>query len=324
MANVLTISPALATEGALIAEKTAARAAEAGLAARCTVLETELRALAARVAALEAPALEPQPVPAPLPTPTPTGLVFSSDWSSGTPQDTWDDYFEFNNNTGVYLMSVIAGAGPHGENALKVLQRGSTFAANLQKKNLFPPGTDFYVRYYFRTDDTSPNGDHIATCEFYNYQSLTYLRKYGGPTSWQPNVSMYGCNAGTGIYPRSHWHPRGQLQNGVWYRFEYFVHFTTPLAIEVHPRIYDVAGTLLYQDADWLQEDYGGSGDLSYLGNDHWDLASYYAASHDFCCVPQWLTAFSVGNNGQAGAADTGLPWWFAKVAISTAGWIGA
>jgi hypothetical protein len=244
------------------------------------------------------------------------GLLFASEWTNGV-LDTWDTYEEFNRPT--ILLSVAPGFGPGGRNALKVLQRGER-AANLRKKAIIPRSQDFYVRFYFRTDDTSGSGDHIATCELYNYRNLTYVRKMGGASDWRHILTLAGCGF---TYPIGHWLLRQRLANAAWYRFEYFVHFTTPTAIQVHPRVYDAAGALLYEDGDYQQEDWNASGTLSWGGRDDWTLASYYAAGHDFCVDPGYLTEFGVGNNGQQGAADTGLPWYFAGVEIRSDRWPG-
>ena len=113
------------------------------------------------------------------------------------------------------------------------------------------------------------------------------------------------------------------FSHGAWYRFEYYVHFVDPTHIQVHPRVYDASGTLLFDDATFLQEDYGASGNLSWAGNDAWTLASFYAAGYSFCVTPLPMTSFGLGNNGQAGALDTGLPWYFAGVQIRTDRWPG-
>ncbi|PYO44466.1 MAG: hypothetical protein DMD29_00320, partial [Gemmatimonadetes bacterium] len=262
----------------------------------------------------------------------PGGVVFQSDWSTatGTAFTTvtdggrWMNYWEFNNGTGVQLMSVVSGAsinGPGGRNALKVLQRGPTYAANVQQDNVLPPSTDFYVRFYMRNDDTSPNGDHIVTVDTWGYSNLTFMRKTSSNTAWQFVISMYGCGF---TYPIGHWGPtNATLSHGVWYRFEYYVHFVDPTHIQVHPRVYDASGTQIFGDAEFRQEDYGASGSLSFGGRDDWTLASFYAAGHSFCVDPTMLTHFGMGNNGQAGAADTGLAWYFTGVQLRTDRWPG-
>jgi hypothetical protein len=83
------------------------------------------------------------------------GVVFESNWDTATGTSAsavkdgarWPLYDEFNGGTSVQLLSVVAG-GPNGHNALRVQQRGSSFAANLQKPAFMPPSQDYYVRYY--------------------------------------------------------------------------------------------------------------------------------------------------------------------------------
>jgi hypothetical protein len=73
-------------------------------------------------------------------------------------------------------------------------------------------------------------------------------------------------------------------------------------------------------DADFQQSDFGSA---SRNGRSDWTLASYYAAGHDFCVSPTWVDDFGLGNNGQQGAADTGLYWYFSALQIRTDTWPG-
>jgi hypothetical protein len=84
--------------------------------------------------------------------------------------------------------------------------------------------------------------------------------------------------------------------------------------------VYDANGTLILGDADFRQEDWGSA---TWSGRNDWTLASYYAAGHSFCVDPSAVTSFGLGNNGQAGANDTGLAWYFAGVQIRTDRWPG-
>jgi hypothetical protein len=213
-------------------------------------------------------------------------------------------------------MSVVPG-GPGGRNALKVIQRGPSYAANVQQNNVLPPSTDYYVRYYMRNDDTSPAGDHIVTVDTWLYANLTYMRRYASPTGWRVVNSFYGCGYN---YPIGHWAPTVTLSLGAWYRFEYYVHFVDATHVQVHPRIYDANGVLVAGDADFRQSDYGIQ---TWNGRKDWTLASYYAAGHSFCVNPTAMTSFGMGNNGQTGAGDTGLAWYFAGVQIRTDRWPG-
>ena len=252
------------------------------------------------------------------------GVVFESHWSTdiGTSRTAvtdggrWKKYWEFNRGTGVQLLSVVPG-GPGGRNALKVVQRGSTYAANVQQDRVVRPSKDFYLRFYMRNDDTSSAADHIVTVDTWKYANLTFLRKWGVANGWQFAVSLYGCGF---VYPIGHWSPAATLRHGEWYRFEYYVHFVEPEQVQVHARVYDAGGTQILSDGDFRQQNWGGAG---WNGRNDWTLASYYQAGYTFCVVPAALTHFGLGNNGQAGAGDTGLAWYFAGVEIRTDWWPG-
>src|SRR2546426_796140 len=253
------------------------------------------------------------------------GVVLASDWSTctGTSRSAvtdggrWKKYWEFNRGTGVQLLSVVGGFGPGGRNALKVVQRGSTYAAAVQQDNVLRPSTDFYVRYYMRNDDTSSSGDHVVTPDTWLYPNLIYMRKFSSTAGWQFVTSYYGCAF---IYPIGHWRPNLTLSHGVWYRFEYSVHFVDATHMQVRPRVYDAKGTQILSDADFRQQDWGSE---RWNGRSDWTLASFYAAGNSFCVDPTVLTHFGLGNNGQAGALDTGLASYFAGVQIRTDWWPG-
>src|SRR6266536_2644963 len=247
------------------------------------------------------------------------GIVFESDWSTATGTSPravtgggrWKNYWEFNGGTGIQLLSVVP-EGPGGHNALKVVQRGERPAADVQRDKVVPHSTDFYVRFYMRNDDTSASGDHVVVSGIDEYWNLTYMRKSSRSSGWQFVVSMYGCGSN---YPINHLGPTVTLSHGVWYRFEYFVDFVDPTHVQVHPRVYDASGTQILGDADFRQSDYGSA---VWNGRSDWTLASLYSAGYSFCVNPQYLQNFGVGNNGQQGAVDTGLSWYYAGVLIRT------
>jgi hypothetical protein len=259
------------------------------------------------------------------------GIVFQSDWSTATGgaknavQDggRWQNYWEFNHDASVQLLSVVSGASVSapgavgGRNALKVLQRGPSYAANLQQDNVLPPSTDFYVRFYMRNDDTSDAGDHVVTVDTWQYANLTFMRKSSGRNGWQFVVSLYGCGY---TYPIGHWAPAVTLSRGVWYRFEYHVVFVDRTHVQVDARVYDARGAQILGDADFQQSSFGSQ---LWNGRTDWTLASYYAAGQSFCVNPMALTHFGLGNNGQEGAIDTGLAWYFTGVQIRTDRWPG-
>jgi Big-like domain-containing protein len=253
------------------------------------------------------------------------GVLFESNWDTATGTASsavddggrWPNYWEFNNGTGVQLLSVVPG-GPAGHNALRVQQRGPNYAANVQVNNFVTPATDFYVRYYMKNDDTSPEGDHVVTVDTWGYGNLTFMRKFSSAADWGFAISMYGCGY---TYPIGHWKPASRLQHGQWYRFEYFVHYTDATHVQVHPRVYDASGALLFSDADFRQEDYATG--QYWNGRDNWTLASYYAAGYSFCVDAAYMTNFGMGNNGNYGAVDTRLYWYFAALQIRNDQWPG-
>jgi hypothetical protein len=259
-------------------------------------------------------------------SPPPPGgsSVFTSNWNTATGTSTaavtdggkWPNYWEFNNGSGVQLLSVVTG-GVNGHNALRVQQRGSSYAANVQVDNFMTQSTDYYLRFYTRNDDTSGSGDHIVTVDTWEYDNLTFMRKYGGSSSWRFVMSLYGCGF---TYPIGHWGPAASLTNGQWYRFEYHVDFIDATHVRVHPRVYDAAGNLIMQDAEFRQEDFGSA---TWNGRSDWTLASYYAAGHSFCVSPSWVNDLGLGNNGQQGAGDTGRYWYFSAVEIRRDTWPG-
>jgi len=198
------------------------------------------------------------------------------------------------------------------------------------KTGLTQLSRSYYVRFYFRNDDTSGSGDHIVVANpvvgGVGYENLTLLRKYGGSSTYRLVISMFGCGDPLG-WPWQHWGPGSdsgsdRLQNGQWYRFEFFVEFVSPTAIRVHPRIYNAAGALIYADGDFKQEAYGTSSRLL-DGSNTWTLAKFYTAGKSFCVSPTPLTALSLGNNGQAQAIATGLTWSFAAVQVRDDTWPG-
>jgi hypothetical protein len=251
-------------------------------------------------------------------------VLFDGDWSGATGNSIgavtdggrWTRYTEYNNGIPVQLLSVVP-EGPGGRNALKVLQRGSSFAANLVKQNVLPPSTDYYVRFYMRNDDTSFSGDHVVTPDMFDYGNLTYIRKTAAPTGWQAISSFYGAGY---TYPIGHWTLNRTLSHGVWYRFEYYVHFVSATQMRVEIRVYDDSGAQIASEADYQQSSFGSQ---VWNGRSDWTLASYYQAGYTLGVNPLSLTTFSLGNNGQFGALDTGLAWYFAGVQIRSDHWPG-
>src|SRR5207302_10233012 len=137
------------------------------------------------------------------------------------------------------------------------------------------PSTDFSVRFYMRNDDTSGSGDHVVEPGYFadSWNNLMYIRKSGSSGGWQTTIGT--ANAG---YPVDYWTLSATLSHGAWYRFEFQIHFVDSTHIQVHVRVYDAAGALLYGDGDFQQSDYGNT--PPWNGSDTWTLASYSAAGY--------------------------------------------
>jgi hypothetical protein len=252
------------------------------------------------------------------------------------------------NDGGDHLLSVVAGGPPGYANALRVQQRGGSATAwGDVRKNPFmaAANTDYYLRYYFMTNDVAGcSQDHgvepwiVAS----QYLDLTYLDKDEGPSGWGLRLVIGGnaTDGHGGPYPIFNWFLVGQnsrpLSYGVWYRLEYWVHFTSTNHIQVHPRVYDASSALLYQDSDFVQEDYGST---LYNGFNDWTLALWYSrasgagtptygdfqvnGSPDSLQAASTLQSLLFGNNGSGSSVDTGLYWYYAGVQARSDTWCG-
>src|SRR5258706_15711380 len=109
-------------------------------------------------------------------------------------------------------------------------------------------------------------------------------------------MGFFGCGYPSAI---GSWTPQVTLSHGVWYRFEYYVHYVDPTHIQVHPRLYDAAGNLMYDDVGYQQS---GLGSTRWNGKSDWTLASYYSAGNNLCVGPQYIQTLGVGHTGEQGA----------------------
>jgi len=251
-------------------------------------------------------------------------VLFQSNWDTDTGNTPdavtdggrWPNYWEFNHGTNQQLLTVVPG-GPNGHNALRVVQHGPSLAANLQIDNFIAPSRDYYLRLYMRNDDTSGAGDHVVTVDTYQYPNLTFVRKFGDVDGWKFVSSMYGCGY---TYPVGHWGSAGKLNNGRWYRLEFFVHFTDATHVQMYPLVIDDNETLALTADQFEQSSYGLE---VWNGRNDWTLGSYYESGRSFCVDPAFVNDFGIGNNGQQGAADTGRAWYFAAIEIRTDRWPG-
>lgn len=267
-------------------------------------------------------------------TPPPAGITFSSDWSTalGSSVAALQDGGKWNTaycQQAANVLSVVAGSTvgwTKTPNVLRLQQLGSTQCGTLEKLNAVPLSTSHWGRFYFRNDEIGTQHNHVVT---YNPGVGTPIQtalwnRWGAPDGVSIFMRTYYTSAGGGMsYPTNLWSigtagvvGRDRLPNGVWYRYEWHMEYVTSTTYRIWPRIYNMAGTLLYDATRFYQNDYPQSGTHS--------LSTWYSAGNTFGFSDVTLAQrFGLGNEGPGGSSNTGGYWYHADVALSTSGWIG-
>jgi uncharacterized protein YjdB len=273
------------------------------------------------------------------PPPTGSGVLFRSDWIQGplgdsrsaiTDNGLWPrTYCDFDYMIG--LLSVVDNVRPANTRltrSLRVQQRGDTQCRNVQVDGFVPRSTDWYARFYFRNDDTSGALDHIATIDTQGWQSLVFIERRASSTGWEWRMTTTGSTG----YPVNRWvfseassNTVTPLALGRWYRMEFHIQYIDPVnnpsRFRVWPRLYDEAGNLIGDHRHMRQID---AGRASYEGRSDWTLASWYSSGRYFTFTNlDYARNFGIGNNGAAGATNTGRYWYFAGVELRSDTWPG-
>jgi len=268
------------------------------------------------------------------PPPPPVGVTFSSDWSTatGTSDNALRDGGKWNTlycAQAATVLTVVAGntvGWTKTPNVLRLQQLGASGCGTLERLNAVPLSTSHWGRFYFRNDEIGTQHNHVVTynpgvgapiqtalwnrwgaSDGVNIFIRTYYTAAGASTTYPRNVWSIGTNGVVG---------RDRLAHGTWYRYEWHMEYVTSTTYRIWPRIYDMAGTLLYDATRFYQSDYPTSGTHS--------LATWYAAGNAFGFTDVALgRRFGLGNEGPGGSTSTGGYWYHADVALSTSGWIG-
>jgi hypothetical protein len=264
-----------------------------------------------------------------LPSSTPGNLVFRSAWDTGVGNSDhfisdgglWPDYnycWQTRNN----VLNVVAGstvAWSRTANVLRIQQRGNADCAAIQlNPSPIPASTTHWGRFYFRNDETQNSHGHPVT---YNASGAIQMV----PWSRQGHAQGVIIGVGTGgSYPLNvFWagtpksgETRDHLPHGTWYRYEWMIEYVTLNSTRIWPRIYNMAGQLLYDANSFYQNDHPLSGSLS--------LAQHYANGYT---IPigdvQLARRFGLGNEGP-GMSNASMEYWYiADVGLSLQGWIG-
>jgi hypothetical protein len=254
----------------------------------------------------------------PVPGPTPTGVLLSHAWDTalGNSEAALRDAngfhpWDFHEDGGLGILTVVPGGPPGFANALRVQQRGGGSGwANLRAVNVVPLSTDFEAKFWIKNEDTGAAGDHVVVTDVYGWQSMTFMRKWSDATGWRMGINCWSAYQ----YPVSHWGPNFKFTHGQWYKFVYRVHFVDATHVQLDVQVFAVAGLRILSAADFRQEDFGAA---LYLGRSDWTLASFAAAGQSLSVDPVKMSKFAVGNNGQSGSTDTGLFWYIAGVEVN-------
>jgi len=253
--------------------------------------------------------------------PVPPGsFVFSSDWGTATGNSrnavtdggNWDN--ESGDNGTATALEVVAGTAVRGDpwtltpNVLAIYMRGSTHDYVISKLNAVPQSTTHWGRCYimFEAGVSHQRNMHPFAYDPVGSIDLVYLEWGGGTAPWAAvgaGVDYLMGVEGVGF---------SSLTRGTWYRYEWQVEYVTPTTVKLWPRIYSMAGVLLYDANRFLHED-----------NINSTLAEFWATNTVTVNAAE-AREIGLGQPGPAGTTDTGTATYVAACAISTANWIGA
>lgn len=263
------------------------------------------------------------------PPPGGGGLLFESDWrnSLGAALDAtfdgpkWDRFYAAAATTVLSVVtraSVGANTGTLSDytgNVLAVQQRGPLYASKPQLVNIFAASQSHWGRFYFRNDETATLHSHPMSYPVGGtLQIIPWARS--GQIDGMRLILPYGA-----AYPENRWEPRvssggarSLMALGTWYRYEYHVEYLTATTHRTHPRIYNLAGTLIHDSNSFYTQD-GGTTSLAafHAGGGVGTLTDVEAAR-----------TFSIGTEGPGGSPDNSEYFYHAKLALSLTGWIGA
>lgn len=256
--------------------------------------------------------------------PPPGGLLFVSDWNSGTGTSltaltdggVWNRTYC---NTIGDVLSVVAG-GPVGwsgqGNVLRIQQLGTT-CGMLEADDVLPQSTTHWGRFYFRNDETQTFHNHVVTYHPVGAIQLAIWNRNPSQAGFRTFMRTYFSPSGGAMpYPRYLWQIDQPLQNGTWYRYEWMMEYVTPTTYRIWPRIYNMSGTLVADANNYFFADAAPNAANS--------LAAHYNAGNSFGFTDVTLGRdFGLGQEGPAGSSSTNGFWYHANVALSLSGWIG-
>jgi hypothetical protein len=271
-------------------------------------------------------------------------LLFDADWGTATGNSstacTDGGYFDSVTGTYVPLNVVTAASTPAAfsrtANALRITQRGSTISTTLERTAALPLNSDAYGEFFFLNGgNTSIHNHPIVHNTFGGFQAIPFGMS-ANATDFVPLCKMLydGTGAASG-YPIQERRPgvqgvsgEARLAHNTWYRYRWRLEIVTPGApgalttYRFYPYIYsynnstpNTLGTLLYGPSTYFRQDYGGTAGDNLQA--YYDGGGLYGAPNSTL-----LRNIGVGQEGAAGATDTGNHWYIANMRIWDTGWV--
>jgi len=226
------------------------------------------------------------------------------------------------------ILSVVPGASvgfTRSANVFAVATRGDNGCGFIQRRSFAPAGRSHWGRMYVRNDESQMGGSmHNFSYNFLGQIQLVFFNRQAYQGGW--SLDIRGLNA---EFPFHMWTlqpglgsnalnpPRIVLQNGVWYRYEWHMEFlNNNTRYRLWPRLYNAAGTLLYDASNFYQMSTPTQGTAT--------LASWYGAGNSFVVRDlNLMTNIGLGNEGRVPSPNSGQFWYVGNFAMGTAGWIG-
>jgi uncharacterized protein YjdB len=259
------------------------------------------------------------------PPPPSQGVLLRSDWNTALGNTNqaigdggrWPEFMCWPVYTEV--LSVVPGsqagwtATP---NVLQVRNRGGGYCGQVENRTAVPQGRDFYVRMYVRVEDENQPNFHPVTlncCGAIEASPWAIFNPVAG-VSYRPKMNFTAQGLGN-----RRWWPSQPLPQRAWYRFEWHVEFVDAAqrTYRMWPRIYDMAGRLLYDADSYVDIDAASAGRTETLGDFYRRGGLGVFNSLDLA------RRFGLGYEGTGNATDQGRRWFYAAVEIRSDTWPG-
>jgi len=208
------------------------------------------------------------------------------------------------------------------------------------KANLVPVSTTNWGRIYFRNDEFDPlnTSGHAMNYKEVGPIQVVLMSRWPGPLGLQlgigPRYMPDGSDSPSSGNPILYlWRLMANkaflyLPNNLWYRYEWMMEYVTPTSYRLWPRIYNMAGTLLYDANNYYTGNYLNNSDNRslkqfYDGGGTYGFTLASKAGNNGIAGIEYAREFGLGQEGAGGTTLNGAPFYFAKVALSLTGWIG-